>query len=166
MNFKIKKGKGVRGEITIPGDKSISHRSIMCASLAEGKSKIYGFLDGEDCISLESAYFKDVFDKRSKHTHFAVDFTSELICRALQKVYQPPCVVFYYSAFLRYMTLSECKAVLNTYKKHLPQAKIMCVIDLKFLLFHRIRMTNYEAVNILSPKKCYLIRTFEYYMEF
>ena len=124
------------------------------------------FFDGEDCISLESAYFKDVFDKRSKHTHFAVDFTSELICRALQKVYQPPCVVFYYSAFLRYMTLSECKAVLNTYKKHLPQAKIMCVIDLKFLLFHRIRMTNYEAVNILSPKKCYLIRTFEYYMEF
>ena len=49
MNFKIKKGKGVRGEITIPGDKSISHRSIMCASLAEGPSKIYGFLEGDDC---------------------------------------------------------------------------------------------------------------------
>ena len=48
MNFKVKRGKGVRGDITIPGDKSISHRSIMCASLAEGKSKIYGFLEGED----------------------------------------------------------------------------------------------------------------------
>ena len=59
MNFKIKKGKGLRGEITIPGDKSISHRSIMCASLAEGKSKIYGFLQGEDCLATKLA-FKDM----------------------------------------------------------------------------------------------------------
>ena len=55
MNFKVKKGKGVRGEITIPGDKSISHRSIMCASLAEGKSRIYGFLEGEDCLATKLA---------------------------------------------------------------------------------------------------------------
>ena len=59
MNFKVKKGKGVRGEITIPGDKSISHRSIMCASLAEGKSTIYGFLEGEDCLATKLA-FKDM----------------------------------------------------------------------------------------------------------
>jgi len=59
MNFKVKKGKGVRGEITIPGDKSISHRSIMCASLAEGKSRIYGFLEGEDCLATKLA-FKDM----------------------------------------------------------------------------------------------------------
>ena len=59
MNFKIKRGKGVRGEITIPGDKSISHRSIMCASLAEGKSRIYGFLEGEDCLATKLA-FKDM----------------------------------------------------------------------------------------------------------
>ena len=56
MNFKVKKGKGVRGEITIPGDKSISHRSIMCASLAEGKSRIYGFLEGEDCLATKLAF--------------------------------------------------------------------------------------------------------------
>ncbi len=56
MNFKVKKGKGVRGDITIPGDKSISHRSIMCASLAEGKSKIYGFLEGEDCLATKLAF--------------------------------------------------------------------------------------------------------------
>ena len=56
MNFKVKKGKGVRGEITIPGDKSISHRSIMCSSLAEGKSKIYGFLEGEDCLATKLAF--------------------------------------------------------------------------------------------------------------
>ena len=59
MNFKVKRGKGVRGEITIPGDKSISHRSIMCSSLAEGKSKIYGFLEGEDCLATKLA-FKDM----------------------------------------------------------------------------------------------------------
>ncbi len=59
MNFKVRKGKGVRGEITIPGDKSISHRSIMCASLAEGKSRIYGFLEGEDCLATKLA-FKDM----------------------------------------------------------------------------------------------------------
>ena len=56
MNFKVKKGKGVRGEITIPGDKSISHSSIMCSSLAEGKSKIYGFLEGEDCLATKLAF--------------------------------------------------------------------------------------------------------------
>ena len=56
MNFKVKKGKGVRGEITIPGVKSISHRSIMCSSLAEGKSKIYGFLEGEDCLATKLAF--------------------------------------------------------------------------------------------------------------
>ena len=56
MNFRVKKGKGVRGEITIPGDKSISHRSIMCASLADGTSKIYGFLEGEDCLATMRAF--------------------------------------------------------------------------------------------------------------
>jgi len=51
MNFLIKSGQGLRGEITIPGDKSISHRSIILSSLAEGTSKIYGLLEGEDCLA-------------------------------------------------------------------------------------------------------------------
>jgi 3-phosphoshikimate 1-carboxyvinyltransferase len=38
----------IRGEITVPGDKSISHRAIMLAALAEGESHISGFLEGED----------------------------------------------------------------------------------------------------------------------
>ena len=45
MQFKISQGKGLRGDITIPGDKSISHRAVMLASLAEGKSKISGLLE-------------------------------------------------------------------------------------------------------------------------
>jgi 3-phosphoshikimate 1-carboxyvinyltransferase len=36
------------GEIAIPGDKSISHRAIMLAALAEGRSQVDGFLEGED----------------------------------------------------------------------------------------------------------------------
>lgn len=38
------------GEVRIPGDKSISHRAIMLASLAKGTTHIDNFLDGEDCL--------------------------------------------------------------------------------------------------------------------
>lgn len=38
------------GELTIPGDKSISHRAVMLGSLATGKTVIHNFLDGEDCL--------------------------------------------------------------------------------------------------------------------
>jgi 3-phosphoshikimate 1-carboxyvinyltransferase len=40
--------KPLRGEITVPGDKSISHRAVMLSALAEGTSRIEGFLEGED----------------------------------------------------------------------------------------------------------------------
>ncbi len=40
--------RGLRGGISIPGDKSISHRSIMLGSLAEGTTVVHGFLHGED----------------------------------------------------------------------------------------------------------------------
>ena len=43
--------KGLRGEIIIPADKSISHRSVMFSSLAKGKSKITNFLYASDCRS-------------------------------------------------------------------------------------------------------------------
>ena len=44
------------GEITVPGDKSISHRAIMLASIAHGRSIITGFLEGEDCLATLSAF--------------------------------------------------------------------------------------------------------------
>ncbi len=46
-----RKVDGVKGEMTVPGDKSISHRSIMLAGISEGRSSIKGFLMGEDCLS-------------------------------------------------------------------------------------------------------------------
>ncbi|CAM3720007.1 3-phosphoshikimate 1-carboxyvinyltransferase [Alkalicoccus chagannorensis] len=41
----------LRGAVTIPGDKSISHRAVLFASIADGTSVIRGFLRGEDCLS-------------------------------------------------------------------------------------------------------------------
>lgn len=48
--------KYVRGTITAPGDKSISHRAIMFASLANGRSVFTHFLQGEDCLSTIGAF--------------------------------------------------------------------------------------------------------------
>ncbi len=46
------------GEITVPGDKSISHRAIMLASLADGDSRIDGFLEGEDTRATAAIFAK------------------------------------------------------------------------------------------------------------
>ena len=48
----------IKGEINIPGDKSISHRSIMFGSLAKGSTKISNFLHAEDCLSTISCFRK------------------------------------------------------------------------------------------------------------
>ena len=45
------KAKQISGEITVPGDKSISHRAVMFGSMAKGKVSISGFLPGADCLS-------------------------------------------------------------------------------------------------------------------
>lgn len=41
----------LRGEVSIPGDKSISHRALMFASIAQGESRIENLLEGHDCIA-------------------------------------------------------------------------------------------------------------------
>lgn len=47
----IQKINGLKGEVQIPGDKSISHRGIMLGALAKGTTKITNFLQGADCLS-------------------------------------------------------------------------------------------------------------------
>jgi 3-phosphoshikimate 1-carboxyvinyltransferase len=49
---------GLKGELTIPGDKSISHRSIMFGALSKGTTKVTGFLQGADCLSTISCFRK------------------------------------------------------------------------------------------------------------
>ena len=42
---------GLKGKITVPGDKSISHRCVMFGSIANGTTEIHNFLEGADCLS-------------------------------------------------------------------------------------------------------------------
>lgn len=49
--MKFSKINGLHGEVTIPGDKSISHRSVMFGSIAKGTTEIHNFLEGADCLS-------------------------------------------------------------------------------------------------------------------
>ena len=47
----IQRSNGLKGEVKIPGDKSISHRAVMLGALAKGTTKITDFLQGADCLS-------------------------------------------------------------------------------------------------------------------
>lgn len=56
--MQLKKVQGLRGEITIPGDKSISHRSIMFGSISLGITEVTHFLRGADCLSTIDCFRK------------------------------------------------------------------------------------------------------------
>lgn len=51
LDWRVEAPRPLRGDIRVPGDKSISHRAVMFAALAEGVSDIDGFLNGEDCLA-------------------------------------------------------------------------------------------------------------------
>ncbi|MEE1527460.1 MAG: 3-phosphoshikimate 1-carboxyvinyltransferase [Blautia sp.] len=54
----FKRSAPLRGEITVPGDKSISHRAVMFGALAKGTTSITNFLKGADCLSTISCFEK------------------------------------------------------------------------------------------------------------
>lgn len=56
--MEIKKQTNLKGTLTVPGDKSISHRAVMFGSLASGTTKISHFLEGADCLSTISCFRK------------------------------------------------------------------------------------------------------------
>lgn len=56
VNYTVSPGGGLRGVSRVPGDKSISHRSIMLGSLAEGVTRVSGFLEAEDCMATMQAF--------------------------------------------------------------------------------------------------------------
>ncbi len=56
QSYTVRPAKGIRGEIAVPGDKSISHRSIMLGSIARGETTVRGFLRGEDNIATLNAF--------------------------------------------------------------------------------------------------------------
>ncbi len=58
QSITIYKKSNIKAEIYAPGDKSISHRSVMIGSIAKGITQINGFLHGEDCIATINAFRK------------------------------------------------------------------------------------------------------------
>ena len=56
MHFYLGPGGSLTGCIRVPGDKSMSHRAIMLGSIAEGRTAVSGFLEGEDALATLSAF--------------------------------------------------------------------------------------------------------------
>ncbi len=54
--FVCSPGSRLQGDLRVPGDKSISHRSVMLAAIAEGSSRVRGFLLGEDSLDTMRAF--------------------------------------------------------------------------------------------------------------
>ena len=52
----ITPGHPLRGTITVPGDKSVTHRAIILTSLAEGVSTVSDYCRGEDCLNTMRAF--------------------------------------------------------------------------------------------------------------
>ena len=55
MYFTVDPSALTSGKVTVPGDKSISHRALMLGAVAEGQTAIRGFLNGEDCLATLAA---------------------------------------------------------------------------------------------------------------
>jgi 3-phosphoshikimate 1-carboxyvinyltransferase len=55
MDFKVVPSQFQDGMVSVPGDKSISHRALMLGGIAAGRTRVSGFLDGEDCLATAAA---------------------------------------------------------------------------------------------------------------
>src|SRR3712207_4878435 len=55
MEFRVKRAPRIETEITVPGDKSVSHRAVILAALSNGVCVLRGFLPSEDCLRTVAA---------------------------------------------------------------------------------------------------------------
>src|SRR5690606_24886386 len=55
-NWRVDPAGQVAGRVRVPGDKSISHRSVMLGGIAEGRTEVTGFLAGADCLATLEAF--------------------------------------------------------------------------------------------------------------
>ena len=55
MHYKVTPSVLRDARLTVPGDKSVSHRALMLGSIAEGRTEVSGFLDGDDCMATAAA---------------------------------------------------------------------------------------------------------------
>lgn len=56
VTYRVQPGGNAQGQLRVPGDKSISHRSIMLGALAQGVTEVKGFLEGEDSLATLQAF--------------------------------------------------------------------------------------------------------------
>nr|WP_036183221.1 bifunctional prephenate dehydrogenase/3-phosphoshikimate 1-carboxyvinyltransferase [Marinobacterium lacunae] len=56
VTFRVRPGNSINGRADLPGDRSISHRAVMLAALADGVTDIEGFLEGEDSLATLQAF--------------------------------------------------------------------------------------------------------------
>jgi 3-phosphoshikimate 1-carboxyvinyltransferase len=55
VRFRIRPVRRIAGRVTVPGDKSVSHRAALLGAIAEGATEIHGYLEGEDCLRTVAA---------------------------------------------------------------------------------------------------------------
>ena len=70
--MELKHAKQLKGTISIPGDKSISHRAIMFGAISEGTTEITNFLQGADCLSTISCFQKMGISIENSNDHVFV----------------------------------------------------------------------------------------------
>lgn len=56
MDWIAQPGRALRGELRVPGDKSVSHRAVMLGALSDGICRVEGFLEGEDTLATAAAF--------------------------------------------------------------------------------------------------------------
>ena len=54
--LRVRRSEGLRGEVRVPGDKSISHRAVILGAIAEGETRVKGFLAAEDTVNTARAF--------------------------------------------------------------------------------------------------------------
>ena len=79
----VRQVRQIGGEITVPGDKSLSHRSVLFAALADGTTAITGFLPGEDCVCTMRAL-------QAMGTGIEVESKTSLLVHGTAGKLQPP----------------------------------------------------------------------------
>ncbi|MEK4761337.1 3-phosphoshikimate 1-carboxyvinyltransferase [Viridibacillus sp. FSL E2-0187] len=78
----------LRGKITVPGDKSVSHRSIMFGGIAKGRTTVSGFLLGDDCLNTIACF-------RKLGVQIELDGTNVVIESNGMAIWQEPTEVLY-----------------------------------------------------------------------
>jgi hypothetical protein len=124
-------------------------------------------LKNEKYIALENKEFQSAVeaDRDKYKIHFSMSPTSALTLSVLNRRYNPTSVVFYFSPQCKYLTVEELNQLLQRVKKNMPGAIIILAIDLRFILYHRIKYTNDDVVSRLNCKKIIKFGIFEYLLE-